>query len=332
MTFAQANVMDWLQVDPASVSREIEVAIHDVVLSRLKRKGVVVGLSGGIDSSVVAALCVRALGREHVMGLMMPERECSDDSLRLGGMLADHLQIRTTAEDITGMLEAVGCYQRRDDAIRQLVPGFDSHYKCKLVMADLTRGARYSLPSLVVEFPDGALRKIHLNADAYLEIVAASNFKQRVRAVLEYYYADCLQYAVAGTPNRLEFDQGFFVKNGDSAADFKPIAHLYKSQVQQLAEYFDLPAEIRGRSPTTDTFPLAQSQEEFYFSVPLRAFDLCLYGKNHGFAPKDVAPRSELTCEQVQAVYDAIDSKRRATAYLHQPPILVEAITEITHK
>ena len=78
-------------------------------------------------------------------------------------------------------------------------------------------------------------------------MVAAANFKQRVRKMMEYYYADLLQYAVAGTPNRLEYDQGFFVKNGDGAADVKPIAHLYKSQVYQLAAYLGVPEEIRRR-------------------------------------------------------------------------------------
>ena len=165
--------------------------------------------------------------------------------------------------------------------------------------------------------------------DAYLGIVAATNFKQRTRKMMEYYYADRYHYAVAGTPNRLEYDQGFFVKNGDGAADFKPIAHLYKSQVYQLAEYLDVPHEIQRRTPTTDTYSLEQSQEEFYFSMPLRTFDLCLYGKNRGFSPEEIAALAGLTCTQVQAIFAAIDSKRKATAYLHRPPVLIEDIADI---
>ncbi len=329
MTTPSASTTDWLQIDAAGTAGRIESAIQNIVQTQLKRKGVVVGLSGGIDSSVVAALCAGALGSEHVLGLMMPERESSRDSLRLGWILAEHLQIPVATEDITGLLEAIGCYARRDDAIRQLVPDFGPLHKCKLVMADLAGGARYSYPSLIVETPDGKVQKIHLTSQTYLEIVAASNFKQRVRVMLEYYHADRLQYAVAGTPNRLEFDQGFFVKNGDGAADLKPIAHLYKSQVRQLADYFQLPVEIRERPSTTDTFSLEQSQEEFYFGVSLRAFDLCLYGKNHGLVPKEVAARTALTCDQVRAVFAAIDSKRKATAYLHHPPLLVEEVKEL---
>jgi NAD+ synthase len=290
---------------------------------------VVVGISGGVDSSVVAALCARALGNKRVLGVLMPERECSDDSRRLGNVLAEFLGIRTVLEDITPVLEAAGCYRRRDDAIRSLVPEFSPAYKCKLVIPDLTTGARYPLPSLVIASPDGALKKIRLTAQVYLEIVAATNFKQRVRKMLEYHHADRMQYAVAGTPNRLEYDQGFFVKNGDGAADLKPIAHLYKSQVYQLAEYLDLPPEIRERPSTTDTFPMPQSQEEFYFSVPLRTLDLCLYGKNHGFANEKIAAITGMTIADVIAVLDSIDAKRKATAYLHHPPLLVEDVPEV---
>lgn len=320
---------EWLEIDSPSAARTIECAIENAVFSILKRRGVVVGLSGGIDSSVVAALCVRALGKRRVFGLFMPERECSQDSALLGARLAHHLGIATLSEDITPILEAAGCYRRRDDAIRSLLPQYGQDYKCKLVMATLASGARYSFPSLIVQSPDDKLANLHLDANTYRELVAASNFKQRARKMIEYYHADRLQYAVAGTPNRLEFDQGFFVKNGDGAADLKPIAHLYKTQVRQLAEYLDIPAEIRQRPSTTDTFPLAQSQEEFYFPVPLEAFDLCLYGHNHGFPAAVVAARTNLSTSQVEAVFESIESKRRATRYLHREPLFVEQVPEV---
>ena len=131
--------------------------------------------------------------------------------------------------------------------------------------------------------------------DVYLGVVAATNMKQRTRKQLEYYHADRLNYAVLGTPNRLEYDQGFFVKNGDGAADIKPIAHLYKTQVYALAAHLGLPEEIRSRPPTTDTWSLAQSQEEFYFSVPYPTMDLCLFGLENGIAAAEVAARAGLT-------------------------------------
>jgi NAD+ synthase len=189
----------------------------------------------------------------------------------------------------------------------------------------------YRIFSVIVQSPDGKQIKARLTPQAYLGIVAATNFKQRTRKMLEYYHADRLNYAVTGTPNRQEYDQGFFVKLGDGAADIKPIAHLYKTQVYQMARFLGLPDEICSRPPTTDTYSMAQSQEEFYFSVPYDKMDLCLYGKNHGISPGDVATASGLTAQQVERVYNDIDSKRNTTRYLHSPPIMVENVNEIFH-
>ena len=165
-----------------------------------------------------------------------------------------------------------------------------------------------------------------------MQLVAATNFKQRTRKTTEYYHADRLHYAVAGTPNRLEYDQGFFVKQGDGAADVKPIAHLYKTQIYRLADELGVPQEIRSRPPTTDTYSLAQSQEEFFFSVPYHQLDLCMAAKNRGLAPAQVADAARLTIEQIERVYRDIDAKRTATAYLHERPLLVEPVAEVGFK
>jgi NAD+ synthase len=167
---------------------------------------------------------------------------------------------------------------------------------------------------------------VRLPLHAYLGIVAATNMKQRTRKQLEYYHADRLNFAVAGTPNRLEYDQGFFVKNGDGAADLKPIAHLYKTQVYQLAEFLGVPAEVRHRPPTTDTYSLPQTQEEFFFSLPYRQMDLCLYGLNQGLPPEAVAREAGLTPAQVERAYRDLEGKRRTARYLHEPPLLVEPV------
>ncbi len=317
------TVLDWLRLDAAQEADRIAAAIREQVQRTLKRRGVVLGLSGGIDSSVCAALCVRALGRDRVLGLLMPETDSAPESTELGRMLGAHLGIATILEDIAPILEASGCYSRRDAAIRCLVSEYGPGYKSKLVLP-ATLDGRYKLFSIVVESPEGAQTRVRLPADAYLTIVAATNFKQRVRKMMEYHHADRCRYAVVGTPNRLEHDQGFFVKNGDGAADLKPIAHLYKTQVYQLAEFLEIPDEIRRRPPTTDTFSLPQSQEEFYFSVSHETLDVCLYGLNNEMAPVDVASRAGLTPEQVRLVYDDIEAKRRAASYLHAAPMLVE--------
>jgi NAD+ synthase len=320
---------DVLKIDAAAVSASIEGQIRDIVLQRLNRKGVVVAISGGIDSGVVAALCLRALGTARVLGLMLPEADSSPDSLHFANLLAQSLGLRTHIEDIAAILTEAGCYQRRDEAIRQVIPQYAEGYKCKIVLPDQVNGSAYPIFSVVVESPLGERTKARLTLDSYLGVVAATNFKQRTRKMMEYYYADLFNYAVAGTPNRLEYDQGFFVKNGDGAADLKPIAHLYKTQVYQLAAYLGIPQEIQKRPPTTDTYPLDQSQEEFYFPLPYDRMDLCLYAKNHGLPPEEVAPVVELTTEQVARVYHVIDATRQATRYLHRPPVLCEEVPEV---
>ena len=162
-----------------------------------------------------------------------------------------------------------------------------------------------------------------------LQIVAATNHKQRVRKTVEYFHADRLNYAVVGTPNRLEYDQGFFVKNGDGSADVKPIAHLYKTQVYALARHLQLPPEICSATPTTDTYSLAQGQDEFYFALPYQQMDLALYALNHGYPPSELAPVIGVTKEQAENVYRDIEAKRRATRYMHLKPVLVEDVPEL---
>jgi NAD+ synthase len=320
---------------PASLTIDAEfetariAASLTAYLARTKRRGVVVALSGGIDSSVVAAVCVAALGKARVFGLHMPERESSSDTIMLSRLLAESLGIESKLEEISPILEAAGCYQRRDDAIRMVCPEFGPGYKSKIVLPSVIDNDSFRLYSVVVLAPDGTRTKHRLTPESYLGIVAATNFKQRVRKMLEYYHADRLNYVVSGTPNRLEYDQGFFVKLGDGAADVKPIAHLYKSQVYALAEHLGVPAEIRSRPSTTDTYSLPQSQEEFYFSLPYDRMDLCLFGKDNAIPIEDIAAATGLRDEQVNRVFRDIDRKRKTTEYLHLPPELAGEVPEI---
>jgi NAD+ synthase len=239
-------------------------------------------------------------------------------------MVAETLGIDCLLEDIGPMLQAAGCYRRQVEAVRSVVPEYGEDWKCKLVLPSILESERLNVTRLTVQRPDGEPFTVRLSAACYQQFVAATNYKQRVRKLTEYYHADRLGYAVLGTPNRLEYDQGFFVKQGDGAADCKPIAHLYKTQVYQLAEYLQVPEEIRRRAPTTDTFSLPQTQEEFYFSLPYPHMDLCLYAADHGFGAEDVAAAVELTPRQVERVFADIRAKRRAARYLHAPPLLVE--------
>jgi NAD+ synthase len=302
---------------------KIVAALREHVLRRFKKRGLVVALSGGIDSSTVAALAVRALGPERVLGLQMPERESSPETLRLSSLIARCLDIQAVHEDISQILEAVGCYHRRDEALRTVIPAYGTEWKAKIILPSALDGDQFRLFSVVAVSPSGETVTRQLTLDAYLGVVAATNFKQRVRKMLEYYHADRRNYAVAGTPNLLEYDQGFFVKLGDGAADIKPIAHLYKSQVYQIADFLGVPEEIRKRPPTTDTYSLPQSQEEFYFSLPYDRMDLVLYGKNNGYDAREIGQAMGLAAEQVERVFRDIEGKRRVASYLHAVPVVV---------
>jgi NAD+ synthase len=319
-----------LRIDEAAEIDRISENIRTYA-RRSHRKGAVVAVSGGIDSSVVAAVCVRALGPERVFALQMPEAESADETLAISSELIASLGVDSTHEDISGILEAFGCYRRRDEAIRKVFPEYGPGYRSKIVLPSVIDSDNYRLYSVVIQAPDGHQETRRLTTEAYLQIVAATNFKQRTRKALEYYHADRLNYFVTGTPNRLEYDQGFFVKLGDGSADLKPIAHLYKTQVYALAAFLEVPESIRTRPPTTDTYSLPQSQEEFYFSLPYDRMDLCLFGLNNGIARRDIAAAAGLTEEQVGRVFRDIEQKRRTTAYLHQPPVLVGEVPEIDH-
>ena len=311
--------------------REIEricARLREILSHDLSRRGLVVAMSGGIDSSVSAALSVRALGPERVYGLLLPEHDSSGFSVTRGRLLAEHLGIRHELFDIAPTLEAIGCYRWRDEAIRSVFPDYGTGWKNKIVIAGGLEG-RVNHFQLVVQTPSGEVRKERLGLKEYLQIVAATNFKQRIRKTVEYFHADRLNYAVVGTPNRLEYDQGFFVKNGDGSADVKPIAHLYKTQVYTLARYMGLPDDICSATPTTDTYSLPQGQDEFYFALPYAQMDIALWALNDGRPASELAAALGISEAQAQHVYNDIEAKRRTTRYLHSKAVLVEPVDEL---
>lgn len=320
---------DLLDTDPAVETAKIVAALR-AQLRDMRKRGLVLGLSGGVDSSVCLALAVRAVGPNKVQCIFMPEDDSDPQSLHLGRKVAETYGCEPLTEDIGPALQAMGCYERRDDCIRQLVPDYGPGWASKIVIGNTASGEGFNISSLVVQDPGGKQSKLRMPPSVYLGIVAATNMKQRTRKQIEYYHADRLNFAVLGTPNRLEYDQGFFVKGGDGAADVKPIAHLYKSQVYDLADHLGVPDAVTSRPPTTDTYTLEQTQEEFYFSLPYDRMDICLYGLNTGLTAEQVASTAGLTVEQVRFVWADIEAKRRATRYLHLGPKLVDPVAEIS--
>jgi NAD+ synthase len=306
----------------------IRTRIREIVSRKLRKRGLVVAISGGIDSSVSAALCVEALGNKKVYGLLLPEQDSSEASTSRGGLLASHLGIDYEVFNIAPTLAAIGCYEQRDEAIRKVFPEYGEGWANKIVIHGGLEG-RVNHFVLVVRSPEGEFREARLPLKEYLQIVAATNFKQRIRKTMEYFHADRLNFAVVGTPNRLEYDQGFFVKNGDGSADIKPIAHLYKTQVYAMARHLGLPEEICSATPTTDTYSLEQGQDEFYFALPYEKMDLALWSLNHGHSAAELASVLGIDEKHAEYVYEDILKKRVTTAYLHAAGALVSDVPEL---
>ena len=313
---------DSINIDPVKVVEEITSKLKENVTKKLKKRGAVVGISGGIDSSVVLALCAKTFGPERVLGVMMPENDSNPDSLELAKKLSAKFNTKYVVENMTEAVAGFGCYKRRDEAIKNVFPEFNSSYKAKIILpTNLMEKETLNVFQLTIIAPDGKEKSERIPLKEYLQIVAASNFKQRSRMCMLYYHAESRNYAVIGTGNKNEHEQGFFVKYGDGGADIKPIAHLFKTQVFQLAEYLEVPEEIRERTPTTDTYSAEQTQEEFFYRVPFDILDRVWFGWEKGVPAEDIASAMGLSKENVESIIHDTQRKIRTTEYLRMEPL-----------
>ncbi|MCD4698190.1 MAG: NAD(+) synthase [Bacteroidales bacterium] len=296
-----------------------------------KRKGAVIGISGGIDSSVTMALAVYALGPGKVFGVMLPEKDSSPDSEDMAGELAKEFGVKAIVENISGALEGFNCYQRRDEAIARVFPEFDPQtYKSKIGINQ--SGLNQKLPPvfhLTIVDPEGNEKSKILPVNEYLQIVAASNFKQRCRMSMLYYYAEQKHYVVLGTANKHEIDQGFFVKFGDGGSDLYPLAGLYKTQVYQLAKHLGVPQSIIERTPTTDTYTAEQTQEEFFYQLPFDVMDIMWYGFENGYSYKEVGDVMGKTESEVEIIFNNFARKKKTTEYLRANPKMYPSLNEL---
>lgn len=313
---------DSININPAEELTRISSKLKEDVIKKLKKRGAVVGISGGIDSSVVLAICAKTFGPERVLGVMMPENDSNPDSLELAKKLSEKFNTQYVVENMTEALAGFGCYRRRDEAIKKVFPEFNSVYKAKITLpTNLMEKETLNVFQLTIITPDGKTKSERLPLKEYLQIVAASNFKQRSRMSMLYYHAEARNYAVIGTGNKNEHEQGFFVKYGDGGADIKPIAHLFKTQVFQLAEYLEVPEEIRRRTPTTDTYSAEQTQEEFFYRVPFDILDRVWFGWEKGVPAEDIARALGLSTENVESIIHDTQRKIRTTEYLRMEPL-----------
>jgi NAD+ synthase len=313
-----------LALDGSAEAVRISAFIQDH-LTRFRREGAVVGLSGGVDSALAASLCAKALGPEKVFGLVLPERESNPLSREYALKEAQRLGIRVEVIDISPILEAFGTYRKRDEAVREVFPSYGPGCRSKIVLpADLLARDALNFFSLKVVDGEGKESSLRLRKDALMKIIAATDTKQRTRMMQLYYRAERMNYLVCGTTNRTETLQGYFVKYGDGGVDLEPIAHLYKTQVFQLAGELGVIEEIRGRAPSPDTYSLEVSDEEFYFRMPYETLDLLLYAWENTVPPEVAAEALRLSPDQVQRAFRDFASKYKATGHLRSlPPSLL---------
>jgi NAD+ synthase len=314
---------DTILINPKEEVDNIIEAIKYSVHNLFRKKGTVIGVSGGVDSSVVLALAARALGNDKVLAVMLPEKESTTDNIDFVGTLLKQVNVECVTEDLTEALNGLGCYERRDRAVKEIFPEYNGlTYKMKLILPDdILETNNLNVFYLEIISPDGISKRKRLPLKQYLEIIAASNFKQRTRMSMLYYLAETRNYAVLGTPNKNEHEQGFFVKFGDSGSDFRPIRHLFKTQVYQLADYLEIPVIIKNRVPTSDTYSADQSQEEFFFRLPFDILDRIWYGWEKGVSSDKIAVVLNLSVDQVNNVISDIKRKISTTEYLRKEPL-----------
>jgi NAD+ synthase len=318
---------DILHIDCEAEANRISAFIRQQVNSQ-KRKGAVIGISGGIDSALAAALCVNAIGKDKVLGLVLPEKESNPVSAEYALRHTSQLGIDTISIDITPVLKSLETYQKRDEVIKQIFPEYTERYKSKITLPpDLLAKDAFNFFSLKIEDERGNVKSARLDNPSIQTIIAATNTKQRIRMIHLYYYAEMNNYLVCGTTNRSENIQGFFVKYGDGGVDIEPLAHLYKTQVYQLSEYLGVSREIREREPSPDTYSFRQSDEEFYFRMPYDILDLLLYAWDNRVPLAEVCQAMSLNEEQVNRAFRDFTAKANATRHLHtMPPELEKQI------
>lgn len=317
-TWTDAVTLEDPQGTAAQIADELRAAVRAFGRSRA-----VVGVSGGIDSAVTLAVAVRALGARRVTSLMLPDRDSSGDSERLGRQLAEQFGVKAVTVDITSRLEAWDAYGMRDSAALTVFPAYDpvtDGIRAEFVPR-LDDENALPLFCLTRVAGDGTTETRYLKPGPYLEIVAATNLKQRMRMTALYHLAEQQNAVVIGTANRLEVEQGFFVKHGDGAGDLFPLQSFYKSQVYRLAAVLDIPSEIVERPPTTDTYSAAQTQEEFFYGLPVETNDLMWAAFLADASSDDIAGRVGLPSTIVTKVLEGFERRTAMAAFLRDAPI-----------
>lgn len=316
--------LDVLKIHPEAELEKLSDFVVHQVKHVFRRKGVVVGLSGGIDSACIVSIAVHAMGKENVMGLVLPEKETNPISREYAIRHAQDLGIEYREIDITPTVDSVSRYSRRDEFIQGLVPEYRSGCKYNITLpTDLLERASFNFYNLQVQLPNGEIKKKRLNLSEFRVITSFANIKIRSRMLHIYSEAEQRSFVVAGTTNRTEFILGDFCKYGDGGTDIEPLSYLYKNQIYQLSEYLNVTTEIINRQPSPDTFSLPVSDQEFFFRIPFDKLDYLLYAWEHNVSIKEAAEVLALSDEAVKRAYKDFEAKNKATAHLRAMPYTI---------
>jgi NAD+ synthase len=258
-------------------------------MKELGRSGIVVPISGGLDSSVVASLCVMAVGNRNVTGLLLPEKQGNPDADKYAKLLARHLKIKTHTIDISRPLAGHGAY----DFILSRFPG----RKIKGRLVQWFKGSE----NYLLDFYKGTKKAIVRKG------VASFFIKQRVRLVSVYKFAEERNLLVCGSAHKSEDLVGLYVKFGvDDAADVMPLKNLYRTQILALAEYCAIPKEIVSRTPNPDVIPGVTDKYQDIIGVEAGTVDLVLFGIENKMNARAIARDAGITEKKVKEIEDLV--------------------------
>lgn len=301
--------------------------MKEAVQGQFKKDGIVIGVSGGVDSAVIATLAVEALGPDRVYGLILPEKESTPSSRELAIPLCRKLKIPFSEVPITPMLEAFDIYSRKETLFRELFPQYDPsiHSTNLFLPSGITSESLLALPSIRLSDKNGSISTKRLSAPQYLNFISLQNVKQRTRMILLYLQAEKMNYVVSGTTNKSELLCGYFVKFGDGGVDLEPIANMYKLQVYKIAELLNIDKKIISRAPSPDTWSHFTSDEDFYLRMPYEILDQLLYSEEHNIPAEIVRECTGLTSGQMNSALKHIHSMKNASRMIQlAPPVYMK--------
>ena len=293
--------------------------IKDEISNSFQKSGAVVGLSGGIDSAVTTSLCAKSLGSEKVLGLIMPEKESDSKSQIHAKKVAEKYNIKTKIIDITSILESFEVYQNKESIIKEKFPDFSINCKYRMMITSKLKNL-IGIPFLEILDEKNKQHKLKISSSEFLTLTAATSIKHRVRMTMLYFHAEKNNFCVAGTTNKSEYLQGYFVKYGDGGSDIEPLVNLYKSQIYQLGEFLKVPIEILTKDPSPDVWSFTTSDQEFFYSVPYDIVDLLMYARENNLSIKDVQKLSNLSQENIKILMRVQDQKYAKSQHMRETP------------